>query len=77
MEIEVWKDIVGYEGLYQISNTRKVKRLERISFGRFYKEKIMKFTNNGGYEVVCLTKNKISKNYYVDNLMYQYFKKGE
>lgn len=28
-EIEIWKDIVGYEGLYQISNLGRVKSLKR------------------------------------------------
>ncbi len=28
-ETEVWKDIKGYEGLYQVSNLGRVKRLER------------------------------------------------
>lgn len=28
MSIEVWKDIVNYEGLYQVSNKGRVKRLE-------------------------------------------------
>lgn len=27
--MEIWKDIKGYEGLYQISNTGKVKSLTR------------------------------------------------
>ena len=27
---EIWKDIKSYEGLYQISNTGKVKSLERL-----------------------------------------------
>ena len=29
MENEVWKDIVGYEGLYQVSNLGRVKSLKR------------------------------------------------
>lgn len=33
MEEEIWKDIKGYEGLYQISNFGRVKSL-------VYKEKI-------------------------------------
>ena len=28
---EVWKDIKGYEGLYQVSNLGRVKSLERTS----------------------------------------------
>lgn len=30
IETEVWKDIKGYEGLYQVSNMGRVKSLERI-----------------------------------------------
>jgi len=29
LENEIWKDIIGYEGLYQISNLGRVKSLER------------------------------------------------
>lgn len=29
---EIWKDIVGYEGLYQISNLGNVKSLKRNRF---------------------------------------------
>ncbi len=29
MEGEIWKDVVGYEGLYQVSNMGRVKSLER------------------------------------------------
>jgi hypothetical protein len=28
--MEIWKDIKGYEGLYQVSNTGKIKSLERL-----------------------------------------------
>ena len=37
---EIWKDIVGYEGLYQISNLGRVKSL------KFGKENIL---SPGGY----------------------------
>jgi len=30
-EVEIWKDIKGYEGYYQVSNLGKVKSLDRIS----------------------------------------------
>lgn len=41
--IEVWKDIEGYEGLYQVSNLGRVKSLERINRrGCVVKEKILK-----------------------------------
>ena len=28
--VEIWKDIKGYEGLYQVSNLGRVKRLVSI-----------------------------------------------
>jgi hypothetical protein len=30
MYMEIWKDIIGYEGLYQVSNKGRVKSVERI-----------------------------------------------
>lgn len=63
---EVWKDIAGYEGLYQISNLLRIKSLERFfevtRCGRVnkicQKEKILKCTpNGGGYYYVGLYKD--------------------
>ena len=31
MNFEEWKDIPGYEGLYQVSNTGKIKGLPRVT----------------------------------------------
>ena len=40
---EIWKDVVGYEGLYQVSNFGRVKSLDRYDkIGRKYKGKIIK-----------------------------------
>lgn len=30
-ELEIWKDIEGYEGLYQVSNYGRVKSLGRFT----------------------------------------------
>lgn len=52
---EIWKDIIGYEGLYQISSLGRVKALPKTlqySDGRLYhyKEKILKYsTGTSGY----------------------------
>lgn len=38
---EIWLDVVGYEGLYQVSNYGRIKSLERITYyidGRIRKE---------------------------------------
>jgi hypothetical protein len=53
--MEIWKDIEGYEGLYQVSNTGKVKRL---SGKNCLKDRILKKTkHNGYYSKVVLSKN--------------------
>lgn len=60
---EMWKDVVGYEGLYQVSNTGKVRSLDRYvphkTLGKkFYKGRIMAtHTTNSGYLCVNLSKN--------------------
>lgn len=63
MTNEIWKDIAGYEGLYQVSNMGRVKSLqkERSNGKSFYitDEKILKATKDKeGYENVFLYKNK-------------------
>lgn len=84
--MEVWKDIKGFEGLYQISNYGNIKSLERTfeykgknQFGEFktikkYKEKIIKQSINGsGYYQVCLHKNCKKKNMLVHRLIAEAF----
>ena len=51
---EVWKDISGYEGKYQVSNTGKVRSLDYHRQG-IIKELALK--NSRGYLVVGLMKN--------------------
>jgi hypothetical protein len=60
---EIFMDVVGYEGLYQVSNLGMVKSLERTVNGRWGKQivksRILKHTNNkGGYPIVCLCNGK-------------------
>lgn len=60
---EIWKDIVGYEGLYQVSNLGRVKSLDRIdASGHRRKGKILKpRINHDGYVQINLHKNSIRK----------------
>ena len=57
---EVWRDIEGYEGLYQVSNQGRVKSLERtyidkIGRERYVKERILKpGMSRCGYLLVVL-----------------------
>lgn len=70
-----WKDIQGYEGLYQISNDGDVKSCDKIvicSDGckRFIKSKLLKsFKQNSGYYFVDLTKNHNTKNFLIHRLV--------
>ena len=65
---EIWKDVVGYEGLYQVSNLGNVKS--------FCKSKIhiKKCTlNDKGYLVITLSKNKKHKTFRVHKLVAETF----
>lgn len=56
MQKEIWKDIEGYEGEYQISNYGNVKSLNYLRTG---KERILKpGKNRGGYYYVQLYKTR-------------------
>jgi hypothetical protein len=61
MTTEIWKDVIGYEGLYQVSSLGRVKSLPRN--GTIKQERILKHKNNGlGYlQVILSNKNKIDK----------------
>jgi len=67
---EVWKDIEGYEGLYEVSNLGRVKSLSRIdSLGRKYKEKMLRQSNSRGYLHTSLSKDNNSKSYQTHRLV--------
>lgn len=59
-EHEIWKDVQGYEGFYQISNLGNLKSLERDVRNpqgtRKVYERVMKFTVRSGYYNVVLRK---------------------
>lgn len=64
---EVWKNIEGYENLYQISNTGKVLALG--NGGRKSRRMIIKDADVKGYKQVTLTKNGKGKHFYVHRLV--------
>jgi hypothetical protein len=59
---EIWKDILGYEGKYQVSNAGKIKNVVRgtIKAGQIQKD---------GYEKLVLYKDNFYKSYYVHRLV--------
>lgn len=65
MEKEIWRDIAGYEGYYQVSNFGRVRSLDKMQnyngSARLHKGKILKPNNDGrGYLIVDLSKNNRS-----------------
>lgn len=68
--IEIWKPVLDYEGIYEVSNIGRVKSL------KFGKEKILKPLNAGrdrNYHQVILCKNKEKKQLFVHRLVYEAF----
>ena len=73
---EIWKDIKGYEGYYQVSNLGRIKSLGRYIFiirnrgrqtyNQIVKEKILKtYKSSNGYLLVFLKKNNKTKSLFV------------
>ena len=78
---EIWKDIEGYEGLYQVSNLGRVKSLDRVSIDRDgrphpIKERILKQSIGGGngfYWIVSLSKYNVKTTFLVHILVAKAF----
>lgn len=72
MSEELFKDVKGYEGLYQISNLGRVKSLPRN--GTINAERILKSTiNNSGYNTVILAKQNKCQTHFVHRLVAEAF----
>ena len=72
---EIWKDILGYEGLYQVSSFGRVRSLDKYdSMNRFYEGRILKlFADRLGYLSVVLYSNSKRKHYLVHRLVAEAF----
>lgn len=73
---EIWKEIKGYEGLYEVSSYGRIKRLEREYWhthnktNNKIKEIILKLDSiNKKYEQIQLTKNNTIKKFLVHRLV--------
>ena len=75
--LEVWKDIKGYEGKYQVSNLGRVKSLPKYTYPRGYpqlrKEKIMKPSYVGKDRNYLALKLNDGKQYKVHRLVAEAF----
>ena len=75
--MEEWRDIPGYEGLYQASNFGKIRSLTKkiVQFNGYnysekkYNGKILKPSIVRGYERVLLQDKGIKRNYFVHRLV--------
>ena len=75
--MEIWKDIKNYEGLYKISNTGKIRSVERYvrsnTGERLVKGRIRKSKIDNGYEKIILSKNSKPTTVRVHRLVAQTF----
>lgn len=75
---EIWKDVVGYEGLYQVSNFGRVKSLDRlvqrINCGCYIKKgKIKKQQDNGRGYLTTMLCDGTQKRLYIHRLVAEAF----
>lgn len=80
MTIEIWKDVAGYEGLYEVSNLGKVRtHKNKVTYSelhgkRHWKQRILKPKSSKTREPrVALWKNKVSKDFLVHRLVAEAF----
>ena len=76
--MEIWKDIEGYEGLYQVSNIGRVKSMNRIvnnNGGTDYREErvLKQEIDRGGYIQTHLSKDGKVKTHKVHRLVAKAF----
>lgn len=79
--MEVWKDIKGYEGIYQVSNMGNVKSLDRYVFHKgngtnmFVKGRILKSNSRKNWyrQVILYDKSHKPKTHLVHRLVAEYF----
>ena len=78
-DTQVWKDVVGYEGLYQVSSEGNVRVLPRtiVDTGKGGTKRVRHHDmkqlalslNRQGYYTISLTKDKKQKNWLVSRLV--------
>lgn len=68
--MEIWKDIIGYEKLYQISNFGRVKSLRNV---KGIKNKILILSKRCGYPCIELNNKRVAKKYNIHRLLAIHF----
>lgn len=72
---EIWKDIPGYRGLYQVSNFGRIKSFPKYRTRYYQTERILKQRNceNNPYYNVVLYKDRVGKSFRVHRLIAEAF----
>ena len=84
---EIWRDVIGYEGVYQVSNKGRVKSLDRVDMVKDIRVKLpggkkgisrrgkmlSQITNNNGYLYVYLRVSPRCEKVYVHRLVAMHF----
>lgn len=80
MSKENWKDVIGYEGIYEVSDLGRVRtNKDKVTYSvrhgvRHWKQRILKEKNPKGRDVrVSLWKNKEEKSFLVHRLVAEAF----
>lgn len=75
--MEIWKDIKGFEGKYQVSNLGRIKSLPKYTYSKGYpqlrKEKILKPSYTGSKRCYASVKLNDGHNYKVHRLVAEAF----
>lgn len=70
MKQEIWKEILNYEGLYEVSNLGNVRSCKTGNIKA-------QCLDNHGYPLVCLCKNGVNKTWKVHLLVWDVFGDGK
>lgn len=73
MDTEIWKDVIGYEGYYEVSNLGRVRSVTRKVPNRnstiTCRGQIIRTSKKDGYLRLSLAKERKRKTYYVHTLV--------
>jgi hypothetical protein len=72
--MEIWKDVKGYEGLYQVSDLGKIRSLDRLKKGKNnslskIKGKLLKPRIDKGYYIISLSKDGKKKTFLLHRIV--------
>lgn len=73
---EIWKDVIGHEGYYQVSNLGRVKRVEsKIKVKNFYRKvkENINYLHRGTYITVTLCSRNVKRTHTVHRLVAKAF----